>query len=49
MNYSDGILSDDDILNSTQYILLQQDPHNEENKYMYQRILGNFYLMSVKY
>ncbi|XP_008190066.1 nibrin [Acyrthosiphon pisum] len=39
MNYSDGSLSDDDILSCTKYILLQQDPHNEENNYMYQQIL----------
>jgi len=49
MNYSDGIVSDDDILSCTKYILMQQDPHNEENNYMYQGILGNFFLMSVKY
>jgi len=49
MNYSAGILSDDDILSSTKYILMQQDPQNEEDNYMYQQILGNFSLMSVKY
>lgn len=46
MNYSDVNLSDDDILSCTKYILMQQDPHNEEKNYMYQRILGNLYLMS---
>ncbi|KAL4120479.1 hypothetical protein QTP88_013165 [Uroleucon formosanum] len=39
MNYSDVNLSDDDILSCTKYILMQQDPHNEEKNDMYQRIL----------
>jgi len=49
MNYSDGTLSDDDILSDTKYILMQQDPRCEKDNYTYQQILGNLYFMSVKY
>lgn len=44
MNYFDGILSNNDILNTDEYILMQQDLNNtEDNKIkMYQLILGNY-------
>lgn len=43
INYSDGILSDDDILSCTNYILMQQDSKSLEVNNTYQRILGNFF------
>lgn len=49
MNYSDGILSDDDILSDSKYILMQQDPCYDEDNNTYQQILGNLSLMPVKY
>lgn len=49
MNYSDGILSDEDIFSSANYILMQQDLHNEEDNNPYQQILGNCLLISMKY
>lgn len=42
INYLDGILSDDDILSCTKYILMQQDSQSMEIDNTYQRILGNF-------
>lgn len=48
MKYSDSILSDDDILSCTDYILMQQDSQSMEVNNTYQRILGNFFL-SMKY
>lgn len=49
MSYSAGMLSDNDILSSTKYILMQRDPQTEEDNHLYQRILGNFSLMFVKF
>ncbi|XP_060841916.1 uncharacterized protein LOC132922421 [Rhopalosiphum padi] len=39
INYLDGILSDDDILSCTKYILMQQDSQSMEIDNTYQRIL----------
>lgn len=41
LNYSDGILSDDEILNNNKYILMKQDPNNTESyNNTYKLILG---------
>lgn len=44
MNYFVGNMCDDDILSSNEYIILQQDLHNTNDKNRYQKILGNLYL-----
>ncbi|CAH1723325.1 unnamed protein product [Aphis gossypii] len=48
INYSDGILSDDDILSCTNYILMQQDSKSLEVNNTYQRILEKLRMMNKR-
>lgn len=41
MNYFDCDKSDDDILTSNEYIIMQQDPINTNDSDEYLQILGN--------
>lgn len=48
INYSDGILSDNDILSCTNYILMQQDSKSLEVNNAYQRILEKLRMMNKR-
>lgn len=48
MSYSAGMLSDNDILSSTKYILMQRDPQTEEDNHLYQRILEKLKMVNKR-